>query len=137
MFLFFLASVIVFAVFFYRAAEFGDRSGALWAGLSVAASLAGAMLSGWMLGYDMCGVLLFNGLLFVVMGLSSQRGPGTALLRQQFSRRARRLRRNQCPGCGYDLTGTKRPGFCPECGEELPAPEGAEQVEEPGGHWRW
>ena len=32
-------------------------------------------------------------------------------------RRYRRGRRNQCVGCGYDLTGNES-GMCPECGNK-------------------
>jgi hypothetical protein len=37
------------------------------------------------------------------------------------ARSARRRRRNQCPGCGYDLTGNAS-GVCPECGTPATKP---------------
>ena len=43
--------------------------------------------------------------------------PGLAFLRGPVLRR-RRLRRDQCPGCGYDLAGNVS-GRCPECGMYL------------------
>lgn len=41
--------------------------------------------------------------------------PAVALVRNPARRRHRRMQRNQCLTCGYDLTGNVS-GVCPECG---------------------
>jgi hypothetical protein len=39
--------IVVFAIFFHRAAEFEDESGLLWSGLSVSISLLTLFFFGW------------------------------------------------------------------------------------------
>jgi hypothetical protein len=54
---------------------------------------------------------------FVLVVLS----PPVAWRFHSWLRRRRRLRRGQCPRCGYDLTANAT-GVCPECGHIVPVP---------------
>jgi hypothetical protein len=57
--------VVVFAVFFYRAAEFENESGLLWSGLSVLVSVVALFFFHW----SWLGCLLGQAGLFVGIGI--------------------------------------------------------------------
>lgn len=116
-----LVIMLGLAVFFYKAAEFEDLSmPMLWGGGSCLAYLGAVYGLEW----GLCGALFLQLLLFVAMGgwiafNKHRREPSALPLKARW-----RLRRGLCPGCGYDLRGTRRPGACPECGMQVPAEGG-------------
>jgi ABC-type thiamin/hydroxymethylpyrimidine transport system permease subunit len=57
--------MVVFAIFYYRAAEFEDCSGTLWAGLSIAIS---AVIWQW-LHWGLLAMILGQVLLFIGIGV--------------------------------------------------------------------
>jgi hypothetical protein len=57
--------IVIFAIFFYRAAEFENESGLLWCGLSVLVSVVALFFCGW----GWLGCLLSQAGLFVGIGI--------------------------------------------------------------------
>src|SRR5690606_38436987 len=102
-----LVIMLGLASFFYKAAEFEDLSFPIaWGGGSCFLYL-GAV---YWLDFGLCGALGLQVLLLVAMGFAMEFNKRRDELSIWQLKARWNLRRGRCRGCGYDLTGTRRPG---------------------------